>query len=324
MKRSLFVLLLSIFAQSSVGRSESLSLLLKTPERDLLGPRFEGRLVPVEFDETVNRPKNTSLVLVHGMSGSIQNFSKLLSSDSEILEYPLFYFAYDDLYRSLSVSARELAADLRKLSSPRVVVLAHSMGGIVARAALDILAKDPTAINFRELHLIAVDTPWHGGSEGSCRTKGSRWDRLVEMFLPAAIVDMRACSDFLNKFSVKTWPASFSMDLYFAEQGEQARDYSELPLLEMPEKIRQYILSGEPVRGSLSERNFWCALQQSSQFKDFAQSLRRAGAPPLLEVRQALEVYFPRLPGDHVTVLDPHSQQKTDLLRALTRTLLSE
>ncbi|WP_415061355.1 esterase/lipase family protein [Bdellovibrio sp.] len=319
----LFVLL-GFLTQSPVVKGETLHNLLKTEERELWGSLFEGRLVSFEIFENSIPSKEGAVVLVHGMSGSIHNFSSLLFSTSELTQYSLFYFAYDDMHRSLRLSAQDLAEELRKLNDSQITLIAHSMGGVVARAALDILAKDTSSSVLPRIHLIAVYTPWHGGYEKSCRKKGSSWDRVVEFFLPAAVVDMRACSQFLNETQGSQWPEQFSMTLFFAEKGAQAWDYSEEPLKELPQKILEYIEKGEPVRGSLTELHFWQALRRSSRYPQFEMHLRgllSVSELSLAKVREDLKFYFPRLPGNHTTVLEPHLRRPRDFPRVLQQLL---
>lgn len=322
---NLFLLvLLGFLTQSPVVEAETLHNLLKTEERELWGSLFEGRLVSFEIIENSIPSKEEAVVLVHGMSGSIHNFSSLLFSTQELAQHSLFYFAYDDMHRSLRLSARDLAEELRKINDSQITLIAHSMGGVVARAALDLLAKESSSAILPRIHLIAVDTPWHGGYEKSCRKKGSSLDRVVEFFLPAAVVDMRACSQFLSETQGTPWPEQFSMTLFFAEEGTQAWDYSEEPLKELPQKILKYIEKGELVRGSLTELYFWQALRRSSQYLQFEAHLRgrlRVAELSLMTVREDLEFYFPRLPGSHTTVLAPHLQRSKDFPQVLKKML---
>lgn len=297
----------------------------RSTERRLLGPHYEGRLVPVETDnQSEALAEAEPMILVHGMSGSAQNFVNLLPAVPKISQYQLFYFAYDDLHRSLKRSALELARGIRKLRSPRVTILAHSMGGLVTREAMNLLAKSSQAEYLPEIHVIAIDSPWHGGSASNCDIKGSRIDNFVELFLPAAVVDMRSCSDFFKGLYATPLPEKFSTTLFFAEEGDQAFDYTEGPLSHLPQKIADHYNTGKDITGTLGEINFWKALKSSSQYTYFEVSLMTLSKDHRLTaaaVKKELETFFPRVPGDHSTVLAPHPKRAMDLPKYLDQIL---
>jgi pimeloyl-ACP methyl ester carboxylesterase len=253
------------------------------------------------------------LILIHGRSGSAKDFANLISSAPKLAQYHLFYFAYDDLHRSLKRSAQDLALNLLSLKTPRITLLAHSMGGIIAREALNILSKANLGENLPEIRVIAVDTPWQGGSVRGCSYKETHLDNFVEFFLPAAITDMRSCSDFFKGLYSTNWPKKFSMELYFAERGEQAYDYTEAPLNKLPEKIANLFAKNIPMTGTLFEMHFWNALTTSAQYPYFVEELAELHeSSPITasEVESLLEKHFPRFPGDHSSVLGAHPGKK--------------
>ncbi|MDG0816885.1 esterase/lipase family protein [Bdellovibrio svalbardensis] len=299
----------------------------RSAERRLLGPHYEGRLVPVETDLSQGSKELADaepLIFVHGMSGSAQNFAQLVPAVSKFSQYQLFYFAYDDLHRSLKRSALELAVSLRQLRAPRITVIAHSMGGLVTREALNLLAQTHPAELLPEIHVIAIDSPWHGGSSKNCDLKGSRIDNFIELFLPAAVADMRTCSDFLKNLYATKLPGKLSTTLFFAEEGDQAWDYSEGPIKGLPQKIADYISTGKAVTGTLAELYFWDALRSSSQYSYFEVSLHTLQKETPLSaalVTKELQTYFPRLPGDHTSVLASHPKRKMDLPKYLEQIL---
>ncbi len=304
-------------------QAKNITELSRSSERRLLGPRYEGRLVPVETDTPV-MDQAEPLILVHGMSGTARNFAELVPAVSKFSQYQLFYFAYDDLHRSLKRSALDLAIALRRLRAPRITVIAHSMGGLLTREALNLLAQSHEPEFLPEIHVIAVDSPWHGGSTKNCDMKGSRLDNFVELFLPAAVADMRTCSDFLKGLYATELPEKFTTTLFFAEEGDQAWDYSEGPLKSLPQKIADYINKKKPVSGTLTEIYFWDALRSSSQYSYFEVSLHslQKDAPLSAKiVSKELQTYFPRLPGDHTSVLAAHPKRKMDLPKYLEQIL---
>lgn len=299
------------------------------PERSLLGPHYEGRLIAVETDtsQNSNEPNYNDpepLILVHGFSGSIESFANLIPAVSKFSQYQIFYFAYDDRHRSLNRTALELAISLRRLRVPHITVIAHSLGGLVIREALNLLTQSHQPEFLPEIQVIAIDSPWHGEASHGSHYKNSPLDNFLEWFSPAAVVDMKTCSDFFKKLYATTLPEKFSTTLFFAEEGEQAWDYSEGPLKDLPQKIADYISKGKTIAGTLSELYFWQALRSSSQYSYFEVSLHalQKEMPLTAELVSAeLLTYFPRLPGNHSSVLAAHPKRKMDLPKYLEQIL---
>lgn len=304
------------FLQGSPAQTQSIYDLSRKEERRLLGPRYEGRLIPMEAMDEVSALREEPLILVHGRSGSAKNFADLLQSAPKLAQYKLFYFAYDDLHRSLKRSALDLAHNLISLRAPRITLLAHSMGGIIVREALNILARFQLPENLPEVRVIAVDTPWQGGSLRQSSYKETHLDNFVEAFLPATTSDMRSCSEFFKNLYATSLPEKFSMELYFAESGEQAYGYSEAPLNKLPQKIADLFTKNIPMTGSLFEMHFWNALTSSAQYPFFVSELAELQENESLttdDVEELLEKHFPRFPGDHSSVLASHPGPKMDL-----------
>ncbi|MGE5084956.1 MAG: esterase/lipase family protein [Bacillota bacterium] len=304
------------FLQGGSAQTHNIYDLNRKEERRLLGPRYEGRLIPMESIEELSAAREEPLIFVRGQSGSAKRFTELLHSAPKLAQYKLFYFAYDDLHRSLRRSALDLAHNLISLRAPRITLLAHSMGGIIAREALNILARFQLPENVPELRVITIDTPWQGGALRRSSYKETPLDNLVEAFLPATASDMRSCSEFFKNLYATPWPEKFSMELYFAERGEQAYNYSEAPLNKLPQKIADLFSNNIPMTGSLLEMHFWNALTSSAQYPFFVSELaelqERASLKPE-SVRALLEKHFPRFPGDHSSVLASHPGAKMDL-----------
>ncbi|NKF50254.1 putative lipase [Shewanella sp. WXL01] len=141
---------------------------------DWQDPRFSqqvaqlGMWQPVAFSEqfgfglyTLDKfePNKPSVVFVHGISGSPAQFEQIaehLAKDVQVLlfqypsAYPLDYSAY-----ILQVALEEVV-NLYQPSS--LAVVAHSMGGLVARGAL--VASDN--LNSHSIKFITMATPWSG------------------------------------------------------------------------------------------------------------------------------------------------------------------
>jgi pimeloyl-ACP methyl ester carboxylesterase len=316
---SVLISTLSLF-QGSPGQAQEITPFTPKDERKLLGPRYEGRLIPLAPMNQVSEAEAEPLIFIHGRSGSIKNFTQLLLNTPKFTDYQLYYFAYDDLHRSLKRSAGDLALNLLKLKASRITIIAHSMGGLIAREALNTLSRAGHKEHLPEIRVISVDSPWQGGSSMNCKHKGANLDQMVEYFMPAALTDMRSCSDFFQQLYKVSWPEQFSMELYFAQQGTQALDHSEAPLNRLPEKIAKLFTDSTPMKGSLYEMNFWNAISTSSQYPAFVNELSALHEHQKItakDVSRLLEKHYPRFPGDHASVLKVHPQAELDLPKYL-------
>jgi pimeloyl-ACP methyl ester carboxylesterase len=104
-----------------------------------------------------------ALVFIHGIFSSHATFEPLVAGldahAPELAHQGRYYFDYD-FHRSIPVSGRELAAVLRAAfpeQKPRVTLVGHSMGGLVARTAL--LQEGDLGMVER---LVMLGTPNHG------------------------------------------------------------------------------------------------------------------------------------------------------------------
>lgn len=286
---------------SSAAPAEGFSVvadfdLSRLVEKEHLGPEKHAALLAIGgFD-----PKREPLVLIHGIFGSpadLQPVVDRLRGD----RYQIFVLAYADFTRKTSLNgldfAEELSALSRRLGPGRpMTIAAHSMGGIVTRAALNSLAKSGEGKAWSRIRAVCVDTPWHGfpGPGG-------------EMTLPGAFDDMRAKSAMYADGLLSTPVAdNVEIELVFAQEGTAAFDYTEGPIAALPAKLANYYSTDAPVSGDLRLVNFWKALIWSSGYGGLQQELRAAAEKgPLSEqfVKDALLRRYPRFPGDHTGVL---------------------
>ena len=134
------------------------------------------------------RPKGTAIVFVHGFNGEAVGtwslFERFLPQDPRCAGCDLVFFQYDSVYTNCAISASELHTLLTRLSTDRatlvdetlgssgrpprpvkykrVLLIAHSMGAVVARKALlrmyrnrnkDLWAKTIILLLFAPAHL---------------------------------------------------------------------------------------------------------------------------------------------------------------------------
>ena len=124
--------------------------------------------------------KREPVVLVHGIEGAPADLLALAQRlDAQGLQ--VYFFCFNDCGRSPHDNGADLARALRGLKQwypdgTRLNLVAHSMGGIVARSALDSLQNpswlehtditaDPRA-GFANVRFRTLDTPWDGFSAG--------------------------------------------------------------------------------------------------------------------------------------------------------------
>lgn len=126
---------LSSFALSRVwGYTGMISPALPT------GHRSRARLYFLErFD-----PARTPVVFVYGMMGTPTQFESLIASldRTKFQPWVFHYRSGDRIGESASELWRALSLARRHYHAPRVVLVAHSMGGLVARQALNLWAND--------------------------------------------------------------------------------------------------------------------------------------------------------------------------------------
>lgn len=107
-------------------------------------------------------PTRTPVILVHGAAGNALDFQRLMAHlGTEDWQFWLFsYPSGIELSVAAEALSRILAGLVRSHSVPSLSIVAHSMGGLVARAALLRLQREAAAINVNGF--VTVATPWNG------------------------------------------------------------------------------------------------------------------------------------------------------------------
>ena len=137
-------------------------------------------------------PDRIPVLFVHGIKGYPQEFSTLIASLDRERFQPWFYFYPSGVHLDLIAShLSETLLSLRAQTSfDEVAVVAHSMGGLVARAAI---LRYLGRTGRRDVRLfVALSTPW-GGSEAAAGVDRAPRDYMVDAWL-----DMRPNSEFLK------------------------------------------------------------------------------------------------------------------------------
>lgn len=191
-------------------------------------PRFSatnarwGLWVPLEFlpDTGVgfyflqeyDRDK-TPILFVHGSGGNPTDFRFLIEGLDRSRYQPWVYFYPTGmrLERQSELLYRMVAALQNELGFRQLCVLAHSMGGLVARGAISEAVRRSTSIEFPTF--ITLSTPWqgHAGAE-----KGVAQSPAV---VPAWR-DMAPSSPFLKKIWEIPLPKKTAYHLIFSYSGD--------------------------------------------------------------------------------------------------------
>lgn len=239
-------------------------------------------------------------VLIHGLLGDAQEMAAVAERLGRRRQ--VFFLEYPDFRVEPSLNGRALAARLAQLrgalgDGKPLLIVGHSLGGFVARAALNEMTASGELARWGRVRVVCVDTPWHG-----IPLPGGG-----ALPLPGSLDELRARSPLLRDgFLLERVADNASVELVFASEGIAALDYTQGALRSLPERLARYYRTGEPVRGGPRLMNFWHALLWSSQYAPFQERLRARAASGGLDaaaVSAALSEHFPRFPGGHTAVL---------------------
>jgi len=167
------------------------------------------------FGTTDHDPARIPVVFVHGYVASPESFRTL----AEALDGKRFEptFAYYATGQKLDLAAKGLRCALcefaRKKNADRVIIIAHSMGGLVARAFLGDKAGDPVRPSVPVF--ISLSTPY-GGTELLEKVK-------VVQGEPDVWKDLKIGSAFLEHLFDKPLPGETAFHLMYGTKGDSDR-----------------------------------------------------------------------------------------------------
>lgn len=312
-------------ARKVMGASILTSLDLNRAEASHLLELNAGRGVLLAYQDLLPARKEI-VIFVHGLHGSVKDFEAIAAKLRLRADRQLYFFLYDDTGRYLDRSALDLARALVVLreevlanKSPRVRLIGHSMGGIVARAAMNWLA-DPgwssssgpneaaargvtglQASQFAQLSLTAIDTPWHGFEPAP---------RALRQLVPfeMSAVDMASQSTVLQRVNQVRLPAQFSVHLIDAKNPEHRTDWvrgiNELDDAEL-DQVRSAIVTGSLIEEP-TLRNLVSALMASAEFPALWARTRAEASTAGLSpwgLRDLIAQAVRSFEGDHLSVL---------------------
>lgn len=295
----------------------------------------DGVLAPYRRVDVAARP----LVLVHGIKGHPGELRAVAEHALTGGHVQPYLFLYDDLERYLDRSGDDLARALAELAchhrSPRAVIIAHSMGGIVARCALNsmtdprwfplfshrglrrrkrkirgaaeavrrgIRLDGPCVADFATLDLLAVDTPWAGFMR-------PRLDLRQLWRGERSWVDMVSNSTVLTRLNAPTLPPHVQIHHIEADQRaaglrpDKIRTLGDLDDADLLRLQRAILGDRRALGNDPRPRNLLAALADERSFPALLARLRASGIVSPAAFRAELRRAVPRLAASHTSVL---------------------
>jgi len=157
-------------------------------------------------------PQKVPVVFVHGIGGSPRDWRKVIDGLDKTHFQP--WVAYYPSGVSIGHSALMLSDAMDELayrhSFTDSVIVAHSMGGLVAMGSLDIATRENRTPTVH--HLVTLSTPWLGN-------RAARWAAMAPTRSPDSWIDMAPDSDYLELLLAQRRPAGICHTLFFGYGG---------------------------------------------------------------------------------------------------------
>ena len=149
------------------------------------------------------------------MEGSPRDFRTLVGSlDRTRFQAWLYYYPTGLDLEINGLVLRELLAELRlRLGYERLHVVAHSMGGLVSRAAIAGAARDGVPLGVDRY--VTISTPWLG----AVGTRGMKTGLAVTPTTAPSWTDMLADSGFLERIAAQPLPPDVHFSMLFSYMG---------------------------------------------------------------------------------------------------------
>jgi len=157
-------------------------------------------------------PARIPVVFVHGMDGSPRDFATIIDHLDRSRLQPWVYFYPTG--SSLSFSAWALDQELEELQSrlgvSRFYLVAHSMGGLVSRGAINLRLADGRKAGVERF--ITISTPWLGHA-------GAKLGVAMSPVVVPSWEDMAPGSVYLQGLFAVSWPSEIERSLLFGHRG---------------------------------------------------------------------------------------------------------
>lgn len=168
----------------------------------------ENKLAHISGDLTATK----ATIVVGGIHDTYNHF-KDWGRDLGAPDTLLVGFDHDHQSSSMTEAGRDLAQVIRALKAQgfeELTVVAHSMGGLVSKAALDELVTSGEAQEFKSIDFHALGTPWGGFALAGI--PGSSFFGPMLGYPMAG--EMAPGSDFMEGLSKVDWPEHMTFSVY--------------------------------------------------------------------------------------------------------------
>jgi pimeloyl-ACP methyl ester carboxylesterase len=283
------------------------------------------------------KPGARPLILVHGYNADFEDVQSLVDRFRGDRDRQILVLAYDDRDEYTANSGVEMARALNQFrndypwSGQGVDIVAHSMGGMVTRRALNEMTwgriEDRSIDSFEQIRFMAVDSPWHGFRGPGDRYLHDRglWDMQNSsgMFMgsPGGATEAERAGLLTRRLPQHVQVQVVSADQRAAGlQPDGMLDYTDqrrdgglvgANLAQLRQSLVEYLGTDRipTPRGDLGDRSFsdqyLRALMQDADWPQAEQALRSRldarGPEGLSEafIVQVLEQHMPRYAGSH-------------------------
>lgn len=187
-----------------------------------------GLYAPARFLETApmmfyaleeDMPHKIPVVFVHGIGGSARDFESIVA-ELDRSRFRPWFFHYPsgmDLDQLAAMfHSVLLSGDVIALGDMPMVIVAHSMGGLVARKALNLQSNNPEEARVQKLITIASPLGGHPAVRGSQKSP---------VILPAWR-DLHPDSEFILAMNQKPFPEQVEHHLFYAHNGDHPPESS--------------------------------------------------------------------------------------------------
>ncbi|SAL96058.1 hypothetical protein [Absidia glauca] len=173
--------------------------------------------------------KKLLLVFIHGFRGSDTSFKDfpdwlesslgqtLPGTEVETIIYPRYNTAGELSVAVQNFSSWLLAQKSRHNEDVDVVLLGHSMGGIVGAETILQFHEQGTALSI--LGLLAYDTPFYSINEGFISRTASSWVQKLDRFLPSMSTSINSGAAIANHLQITAPPTTTSASSSFLQWG---------------------------------------------------------------------------------------------------------
>lgn len=273
------------------------------------------------------KPGARPLILVHGIGSDFGDIQPLIDKYKNDPTRQVMVYAYSDMGEFTEESGVQLAHQMTAMRrdypwADSLDIVAHSMGGIVSRRALNELAEGQLGgiDKFKDIHFTAVDTPWHGFPGPGVRLNfvqgGMDMQASSEMFTGTDEMPDGASRKGLTGVKL---PKQVEVSLVFADneaaglKRDGIKDYTDFTQKLSQDKLQSFVRA--MTRGSRADMqkqmpqqafNFFSALQADRSWPQLRQALidvLDSGHLDTPSFNLLLQRRMPRFTGEHSGVL---------------------